>query len=86
MQKPLFPRQTKQDHCVLGEQRAPLLGEISEASLCPPLMKPTDAQQAVLLFQSLELLGHEVLHLLDVHASPALAEDPLTSASPGPQT
>lgn len=35
-------------------------------------LKPTQTQQAVLLFQSLELLGNEVLHLLDVHASPAL--------------
>ena len=35
-------------------------------------LKHTEAQQAVLLFQPLELLGHKVLHLLDVHASPAL--------------
>lgn len=37
-----------------------------------PRLAPTQTQQTMLLFQSLELLGHEILHLLYVHASPAL--------------
>lgn len=41
-----------------------------------PKLKLTETQQAVLLFQSLELLGHEVLHLFDVHAPPALWGSP----------
>ena len=87
MQKHFVPFQVKQDHYLLGEQSS-LPGQISSvAAPRPPLrLKPTDAQQAVLLFQSLELLGHKVLHLLDVHASPALGEILTRSSSPSPQT
>lgn len=47
-----------------------------------PRLAPTETQKAMLLFQSLELLRHEVLHLLYVHAPPALWKCPYRSALP----
>ena len=38
----------------------------------PPQAKTYADSVGGLLFQSLELLGNKVLHMLDVHASPAL--------------
>lgn len=38
----------------------------------PAAPAPTQAQQTMLLFQSLQFLGDEVLHLLDVHATAPL--------------
>jgi hypothetical protein len=53
----------------LDELLEVLLGFLPHDGFTGPNMQ---TQQTMLLFQSLELLGHEILHLLYDHASPAI--------------
>lgn len=64
----------KESNCL--QQHSP--GKHTVTSLMPRLAL-TETQKTVLLLQSLKLLRHEVLHLLYVHASPALWKCPYRS-------
>lgn len=61
--------------CPLLRPSAPPSHELAAPCNPPAAPAPTQAQQTMLLFQSLQFLGDEVLHLLDVHATAPLQKE-----------